>query len=188
MDRPSAFVASSILKIPPCPSYLEGRRNQLDDAPGAVFHSFVWRGAAAGVVLKWLPGKRPGWVDGALYIALGWLALLSCRKFVAGAGAGAGAGVAAPLLLGVGGVLYTLGAAALATHRPDPWPRVFGYHEVLASRCRTSWRPMARPRRMKPERKRPRRRSWFDYSPEVFPSEYRLSPLLGSRSSTQIGR
>ena len=31
---------------------------------------------------------------------------------------------------GVGGVLYTLGALALATHRPDPWPRVFGYHEV----------------------------------------------------------
>ena len=37
-NRPSAFVASSILKIPPWPSYLEGRRNQLDsedvDEPG----------------------------------------------------------------------------------------------------------------------------------------------------------
>jgi len=42
----------------------------------------------------------------------------------------AGAGLAASLLFGVGGLLYTLGALALATHRPDPWPRVFGYHEV----------------------------------------------------------
>jgi len=89
-----------------------------------VFLLLVWLGAAAGVVLKWLPGQRPGWVEGALYIALGWLALLFLPQFIAGAG------VAASLLLGVGGVLYTLGAAALATHRPDPWPRVFGYHEV----------------------------------------------------------
>ena len=26
--------------------------------------------------------------------------------------------------------LYTLGALVLATHRPDPWPEWFGYHEV----------------------------------------------------------
>ena len=64
-----------------------------------VFLPFVWLGAAAGVVLKWLPGQRPGWVEGALYIALGWLALLFLPQFIAGAG------VAASLLLGVGGVL-----------------------------------------------------------------------------------
>jgi hemolysin III len=29
-----------------------------------------------------------------------------------------------------GGVLYTLGALVLATHRPNPWPDTFGYHEV----------------------------------------------------------
>jgi hemolysin III len=29
-----------------------------------------------------------------------------------------------------GGVLYTAGAAVLAWRRPDPWPAVFGYHEV----------------------------------------------------------
>ena len=29
-----------------------------------VFLPFVWLGAAAGVVLKWLPGQRPGWVEG----------------------------------------------------------------------------------------------------------------------------
>ena len=34
------------------------------------------------------------------------------------------------LLIGLGGVLYTVGAIFLATHWPDPFPRVFGYHEV----------------------------------------------------------
>jgi len=89
-----------------------------------VFLVFVWLGAAAGVGMKWLPGQRPGWVDGALYISLGWLAVLFLPQFIAGAG------LAASLLFGVGGLLYTLGALALATHRPDPWPRVFGSHEV----------------------------------------------------------
>jgi hemolysin III len=31
----------------------------------------------------------------------------------------------------VGGLLYTGGAIVLATKRPNPSPRVFGYHEVF---------------------------------------------------------
>jgi hemolysin III len=34
-------------------------------------------------------------------------------------------------LLLSGGILYTLGAVVYATKRPDPWPRVFGFHEVF---------------------------------------------------------
>jgi hemolysin III len=30
-----------------------------------------------------------------------------------------------------GGVAYTLGAVVYALKHPDPWPRVFGYHEVF---------------------------------------------------------
>src|SRR5678816_4570722 len=30
----------------------------------------------------------------------------------------------------VGGVLFTVGAIFLASHWPDPFPRVFGYHEI----------------------------------------------------------
>ena len=35
------------------------------------------------------------------------------------------------VLMGGGGVLYTAGAVVYATRRPDPWPRVFGFHEVF---------------------------------------------------------
>jgi hemolysin III len=38
--------------------------------------------------------------------------------------------VAQLVLIGVGGVLYTVGAIFLATRWPDPFPKVFGYHEV----------------------------------------------------------
>ncbi len=40
-------------------------------------------------------------------------------------------GVAGTLLVAAGGLLYTAGAVVYATQRPNPNPRVFGYHEVF---------------------------------------------------------
>ncbi|HYB00631.1 MAG TPA: hemolysin III family protein, partial [Ktedonobacteraceae bacterium] len=33
--------------------------------------------------------------------------------------------------LALGCVLYTIGAVIYARKRPDPFPRVFGYHEIF---------------------------------------------------------
>jgi hemolysin III len=30
-----------------------------------------------------------------------------------------------------GGLLYSAGAVVYARKRPDPWPRVFGFHELF---------------------------------------------------------
>jgi hemolysin III len=30
-----------------------------------------------------------------------------------------------------GGILYTMGAVIYATRRPDPLPKVFGFHEIF---------------------------------------------------------
>ena len=35
------------------------------------------------------------------------------------------------MLLAFGGLLYSIGAVVYACKRPDPLPRVFGYHEVF---------------------------------------------------------
>ena len=35
------------------------------------------------------------------------------------------------MLFAVGGVLYTVGAVVYASRRPNPWPRIFGFHEVF---------------------------------------------------------
>ena len=37
----------------------------------------------------------------------------------------------ASLLVLAGGVFYTLGGIVYARRRPDPFPTVFGYHEVF---------------------------------------------------------
>ena len=34
-------------------------------------------------------------------------------------------------LVVAGGLLYTAGAIVYARKRPDPWPKVFGYHEIF---------------------------------------------------------
>ena len=41
------------------------------------------------------------------------------------------AGLAAVVLLAAGGIAYTAGAVVYGLRRPDPFPRVFGYHEVF---------------------------------------------------------
>jgi len=33
-------------------------------------------------------------------------------------------------LMVAGGLLYSVGALVLGLHRPNPWPRTFGYHEI----------------------------------------------------------
>ena len=35
------------------------------------------------------------------------------------------------VLVVAGGVAYTIGFPILLLRRPDPWPTVFGYHEVF---------------------------------------------------------
>ena len=35
------------------------------------------------------------------------------------------------MLFAVGGGLYTVGAVVYAFQRPNPWPRIFGFHEVF---------------------------------------------------------
>jgi hemolysin III len=40
-------------------------------------------------------------------------------------------GIGATSLLAAGGVAYTAGAVVYARRRPDPFPHVFGFHEVF---------------------------------------------------------
>jgi hemolysin III len=85
----------------------------------------VWVGAAAGVAFSvaWITAPRA--LGAALYVALGWVALIASPQLV-------GSLPTTPLILIVaGGVLYTVGAVVFAAQRPDPWPRVFGFHEVF---------------------------------------------------------
>jgi hemolysin III len=85
----------------------------------------VWAGALAGVAMSvaWIDAPRV--LVAACYIAVGWVAIVAMPQLFDHRGAWV------PILLLVGGLLYSLGAAAYATRRPNPWPRTFGFHEVF---------------------------------------------------------
>jgi hemolysin III len=85
----------------------------------------AWGGTAIGIALEWLPVQVPRALFTSVYVIVGWSALLALPQFFDGLGA-----TGFCLLLG-GGLLYTFGAVVYATKRPNPWPRVFGFHEVF---------------------------------------------------------
>ncbi len=97
----------------------------LPDRTGTTLLAVVWAGAAAGVLQSILWVRAPKPLVAAVYVLLGWVIV----PVVPALGAALGAG--SIVLLGAGGAAYTLGAVVYAVRRPDPFPRVFGYHEVF---------------------------------------------------------
>lgn len=85
----------------------------------------AWGGAALGITLQWIPVHVPRAAFTSVYVLVGWCAVIAFGQLLHNLG-----GVGFGLLLG-GGCLYTLGAVVYAAKWPDPWPRVFGFHEVF---------------------------------------------------------
>jgi hemolysin III len=85
----------------------------------------VWVGAALGVVLQTSWRSAPRWLSAPCYIALGWVAVFVMPDLLHNGG------VAAFVLIVAGGVIYTGGAVVYALKRPNPYPGVFGFHEVF---------------------------------------------------------
>jgi hemolysin III len=83
----------------------------------------VWAIAVLGIVLRSVWRQVPKYVTNTLYIALGWLTVLLV-----------GADVSLPLgalaLMAAGGVVYSAGFAIFVIEKPNPWPGVFGFHEI----------------------------------------------------------
>jgi hemolysin III len=97
----------------------------LGNRVGWILLAVVWAGALFGIVISVAWVHAPKALVAALCVGLGWAALpvLPALK--------AALGTWAVVLLAAGGIVYSLGALVYASRRPDPFPRVFGYHEVF---------------------------------------------------------
>src|SRR3954452_3392768 len=85
----------------------------------------VWAGALAGIALSaaWITAPRV--LVACCYLAVGWAGVAGIPRMAERL-----PGIAL-LLLPAGGIRYSIGAVVYALRRPDPWPRVFGFHEVF---------------------------------------------------------
>ena len=79
--------------------------------------------AAGAIHMAWM--GAPELLVGSTFVGLGWAGALALPAVWVHSGVAAGA------LMLAGGLLYTAGALSYRRRRPDPYPSVFGYHEVF---------------------------------------------------------
>jgi hemolysin III len=82
-----------------------------------------WTIAVLGIVLRSVWRQVPKYVTNTLYIALGWMTVLLL-------GAAVAIPVGALILMAAGGVVYSIGFVIFVIEKPNPWPGVFGFHEL----------------------------------------------------------
>ena len=128
LDHASIFVLIAATYTPIC---------MLALAPPLGHHLLllVWGGAALGVLQSLVWVRAPRAVSTAIYLLLGWAVLPYLPQVLQAMGP------TETGLVGLGGLIYTLGALVYASRWPNPLPRTFGYHEIfhvcviIASMC-----------------------------------------------------
>ena len=84
----------------------------------------AWVGLGIGATLRFLPFDPPYGLMNALFLSMGWVSVVAIPQlwdFLE---------LRWIILLAIGGMLYTLGAFIVGLRKPDPWPDIFGYHEI----------------------------------------------------------
>jgi hemolysin III len=87
--------------------------------------AIVWSGAAVAVLVKLCWVRAPKVFTAVVGVLLGWAGVAALPQIVDHDG------ITPVILLAAGGLAYTAGAVVYAVKRPDPFPRVFGYHELF---------------------------------------------------------
>jgi hemolysin III len=84
----------------------------------------VWALAALGVFQKIFWMHAPRWLSTALYLGMGWIAVIIAKPLIDAASPGFF------LWLLAGGIAYSLGAVVYGLKWPRGAGKVFGYHEI----------------------------------------------------------
>lgn len=84
----------------------------------------MWALAAVGLLKKLLWIHAPRWLSTALYLVMGWSVVLVLKPLAENLS------FWGMTWLVAGGLAYTVGAVVYVLKRPDPFPNVFGFHEI----------------------------------------------------------
>ncbi len=96
----------------------------MSGATRSVMLVLVWTLAVTGIVLRMIWFDGPQILGAIVYLGMGWFLVVNPVPFIRALDATELA------LLAAGGLLYTVGAVIFSIGRPNPWPKVFGFHEV----------------------------------------------------------
>lgn len=96
------------------------------DGPAAVaLLGALWTGALGAMAVSIFWSHAPRLLRAGIFFVLGWAGVV-ITPWLWHRG-----GVIAFVLVMVGAALYSAGAIVYARRRPNPWPTIFGFHEVF---------------------------------------------------------
>ena len=84
----------------------------------------IWGLALFGILLKLFWKNLPDWFSITFYIFMGWLSIIAIVPMVRALEVGA------IIWIFIGGFFYTVGAIILGLDKPNPFPKIFGTHEL----------------------------------------------------------
>ncbi len=96
-----------------------------DRTVGWTILGLVWGVAVLGLIVRVVWRSAPRWLVVASYVGLGWVAVFYLPDIHRAYGG------LVVVLLGIGGVLYTVGGVIYARKRPNFHPDWFGFHEMF---------------------------------------------------------
>ena len=117
-DHANIFLLIAGTYTPICAIVLEGPLR-------IVILAVIWLLAVVGVGSSVLTLRIPRWAMAALYLGMGWIALVPMPSLLRELPWQAVA------LFAAGGIAYSIGALIYALRRPNPWPRFLGFHEIF---------------------------------------------------------
>lgn len=91
---------------------------------GWTIFGIVWGFAVVGIFFKLYYIHAPRVLSTGIYLAMGWISIIAIYPIVKNVPFG---GV---IWLAAGGIAYSVGAVIYALKKPNPWPGVFGFHEI----------------------------------------------------------
>jgi hemolysin III len=96
----------------------------LPPSQGILLLSLVWVGTILGIAFRVFWIGAPRWLYVLLYLVLSWAAVMYLGDLLR-------VNTAMMILVVVGGLCYTAGAIMYALKKPNPFPGVFGFHEIF---------------------------------------------------------
>ena len=84
-----------------------------------------WLLVILGLIFKLIYIHGPRWLTIVIYLLMGWMALIPLGQLLATMP------FSSIMLLFTGGVAYSVGAVIYAIKKPNPFPGVFGFHEIF---------------------------------------------------------
>jgi len=96
----------------------------LRESNGPSYFIIAWSIALVGIITKLFWIESPRWITVAMYLGMGWISVPLAFPL---------SHVVDPWCLywiAIGGFFFTSGAIIYATKRPNPYPGVFGFHEI----------------------------------------------------------